>query len=139
MLPHRDMLMSGSHMLRRGYATSLLPPQLPVPRPMPQPKSIPLPGKGNIRTPTDFLTASKRGYEQYAAKIAPEESWDTFFTNDTTSLKAAAVPPPARRMILWMMNRYRLGVDLREHVRAPKKPKKFRGWGPKVQKGVRVK
>ena len=39
---------------------------------------------------------------------------------------------------MWALEKYRQGLEPSEFVRSVKKPKKVRGWGPRVQKGYRV-
>ena len=53
-------------------------------------------------------------------------------------LKVAGVPENLRKYILWALEKYRQGLEPSEFVRSVKKPKKVRGWGPRVQKGYRV-
>ena len=66
------------------------------------------------------------------------EDWDAMFSMNSEKLKGAGVPVKERKYILWALEKYRQGLEPSEFVRSVKKPKKVRGWGPRVQKGYRV-
>ncbi|KAK9893754.1 hypothetical protein P389DRAFT_174601 [Cystobasidium minutum MCA 4210] len=97
-------------------------------------RSIPHP-RDDINTPADFLKRIGRSMEQHESKLG--EDWESLWKKDTERLKAAGITAPKeRKYILRQMNYYRRGRPIREIKAKP--PKKFRGRGPKVQKGVRV-
>ena len=60
------------------------------------------------------------------------------FSMNSEKLECAGVPVKERKYILWALEKYRQGLEPSEFVRSVKKPKKVRGWGPRVQKGYRV-
>ena len=43
-----------------------------------------------------------------------------------------------RRYLLWALEKYRQGGDPAKFAYDTKPKKKVRGWGPRVQKGIRV-
>ncbi|CAD6886420.1 unnamed protein product [Tilletia controversa] len=53
-------------------------------------------------------------------------------------LKSGGVPVKDRRYILWALEKYRQGLDPAQFSIGVKPKKKIRGWGPRVQNGIRV-
>lgn len=66
------------------------------------------------------------------------EDWDAMFALNSEKLKGAGVPVKDRKYILWSLEKYRQGERPADFAHDVKKPKKVRGWGPRVQKGIRV-
>ncbi|KAK0535054.1 hypothetical protein OC835_002487 [Tilletia horrida] len=54
------------------------------------------------------------------------------------ALRANGVPVKDRRYILWALEKYRQGLDPQHYAIKVKAKKKIRGWGPRVQNGIRV-
>ncbi|PWN88981.1 hypothetical protein FA10DRAFT_133996 [Acaromyces ingoldii] len=108
--------------------------------PAPAARPIP-PPRGNLATPADFLQAistPRRGDLQQAVSGLTGEDWNALFGLDGTQLKSAGVTPKQRRFVLWALEKYRQGHDPSDFVVDQKPKKKVRGWGPRVQKGIRV-
>lgn len=42
------------------------------------------------------------------------------------------------RYLLWALEKFRQGLDPKDYAIEPKPKKKVRGWGPRVQNGIRV-
>lgn len=59
------------------------------------------------------------------------------FRLTSEKLKGEGVSPQHRKYILWSLEKFRQGEDPKEFAYDIKK-KKVRGWGPRVQKGIRV-
>ncbi|KAE8234308.1 hypothetical protein CF326_g657 [Tilletia indica] len=53
-------------------------------------------------------------------------------------LKASGVTVKDRRYILWALEKFRQGQDPAQFSLGVKPKKKIRGWGPRVQNGIRV-
>ncbi|GAA5861970.1 hypothetical protein JCM8547_001542 [Rhodosporidiobolus lusitaniae] len=97
-------------------------------------KRIPRP-RGRYTDTTSILAASKRGLEQYADKLG---DWAELFGKTSTDLKDAGLTTKESRYLLWLLERYRHGHDPAQIAIPATKAKTIRGWGPKVQNGVRV-
>ncbi|BGP19876.1 hypothetical protein JCM10213v2_008007 [Rhodosporidiobolus nylandii] len=92
---------------------------------------------GPYQDPASILVASKRGLEQYADKLE-EDGWQGLFTKTGTELRDLGMTVKESRYTLWLLERYRQGHDP-ANIAVPPTPKKtIRGWGPKVQNGIRV-
>ncbi|KAL8281488.1 hypothetical protein RQP46_006172 [Phenoliferia psychrophenolica] len=93
------------------------------------------PPRGSISTPHDLLSLSKRKLEAYESKLG---TWDELFTKTGAELREAGMTIKERRYCLWFLEKYRQGEDPAEVAIAQKPKKKYRGWGPKVQLGKRI-
>mgnify|MGYP001758459853 FL=1 len=56
----------------------------------------------------------------------------------TEKLKGAGVSVKDRKYLLWSLEKFRQGERPADFAHDVKKKKKVRGWGPRVQKGYRV-
>lgn len=96
----------------------------------------------NIATPKAFLEAISKPRRDLANNStcvsAVGEDWDAMFALNSEKLKGAGVPVKDRKYILWSLEKYRQGERPADFAHDVKKPKKVRGWGPRVQKGIRV-
>ncbi|CAD6587293.1 MAG: hypothetical protein CYPHOPRED_003857 [Cyphobasidiales sp. Tagirdzhanova-0007] len=73
--------------------------------------------------------------QQHESKIG--STWEDLWSKDSEAFKKIGISAPKeRKYILRQMNYYRLGREIREIKTKP--PKKYRGRGPRVQKGKRV-
>ncbi|KOS13908.1 hypothetical protein Malapachy_3844 [Malassezia pachydermatis] len=106
-----------------------------------QNRTVP-PPRGSIDTPKAFLKAISRTRRDLVSNStcvsAVGEDWNEMFSLTTEKLKGAGVPVKERKYILWSLEKYRQGLHPSEFAYDIKKPKKVRGWGPRVQKGYRV-
>lgn len=66
------------------------------------------------------------------------EDWDMMFRLTSEKLKGEGMAVKDRKYLLWSLEKFRQGEDPRDFAYDIKKPKKVRGWGPRVQKGYRV-
>ncbi|POW07877.1 hypothetical protein PSTT_07954 [Puccinia striiformis] len=67
--------------------------------------------------------------------------WDQLFSLDPKLhlVKDGTLSvPKERRYLLRCMELFRMGLDPKDFSVGPRKPKKFRGWGPRVQHGKRL-
>ncbi|KAK4046244.1 hypothetical protein OIV83_006223 [Microbotryomycetes sp. JL201] len=112
--------------LRRGlHAPATAPARIPQP-------------SGAIASPEALLKAAGRGLDQYATKLGEDLTWPALFTKSGQELADAGMSTKDRRYLLWVLEKYRQGHDI-ETLAIPSKPKKkYRGWGPKIQFGKRV-
>ncbi|BGP43209.1 hypothetical protein JCM10449v2_007237 [Rhodotorula kratochvilovae] len=85
--------------------------------------------------PAALLAASKRGLESYADKLG---DWAELFGKSGAELRDAGMTVKESRYTLWLLEKYRQGHDPARVAVAPTPKKTIRGWGPKVQNGVRV-
>ncbi|GAA5891591.1 hypothetical protein JCM8208_007332 [Rhodotorula glutinis] len=109
---------------RAIHAPAAVDPSRRVPKP-----------RGKYTDPTAILAASKRGLESYADKMG---SWDEAFTKTSAELRDAGMTVKESRYTLWLLEKYRQGHDPLS-VAVPPTPKKLvRGWGDRVQNGIRV-
>ncbi|PWN99327.1 hypothetical protein FA09DRAFT_359368 [Tilletiopsis washingtonensis] len=76
---------------------------------------------------------------QQSAAAAPDAAGEAALKLDVQpkQLKEAGVTVQMRRYLLWSLNKLRAGEDPASFPQG-KKPKRVRGWGPRVQKGIRV-
>ncbi|WFD36341.1 hypothetical protein MCUN1_003220 [Malassezia cuniculi] len=100
------------------------------------------PPRGGISTPKDFLTAiskTRRNLADNSACVsAVGEDWNAMFGLTTSALKEAGVSVRDRKYLLRAFEAYRQGREPSEFAYDIKKKKIVRGWGPRVQKGIRV-
>ncbi|KAK8844154.1 hypothetical protein IAR55_006948 [Kwoniella newhampshirensis] len=94
----------------------------------------------STETPTPEALLSRIG-RNADKKLTPfAESWDKL--NEvwlkTQKLQDVGLAIKERRYILWAFSRYSQGSNPSSFIRPPKPSKKVRGWGPKIQNGVRV-
>ncbi|WVQ81351.1 hypothetical protein IAT38_003474 [Cryptococcus sp. DSM 104549] len=90
-------------------------------------------------TPESLLAKIGRNADTKLAEFTA--SWEKLNQEawmDTKGVKSSGLSVKDKRYILWAFNKYSLGNDLASFVRPVKPPKKFRGWGHKIQHGVRV-
>ncbi|WFC93940.1 hypothetical protein MBRA1_000566 [Malassezia brasiliensis] len=104
-------------------------------RPVPAPR-------GSINTPKAFLEAiskTRRNLAESSTCVnAVGEDWDAMFRLTSEKLKGEGVSVQERKYLLWALEKYRQGGDPHSFAYDIKKKKKVRGWGPRVQKGIRV-
>ncbi|WFD37476.1 uncharacterized protein MJAP1_000420 [Malassezia japonica] len=104
-------------------------------RPVPAPR-------GSVDTPKAFLEAiskTRRNLAENSTCVsALGEDWEAMFRLTSEKLKGEGVSPQHRKYILWSLEKFRQGEDPKEFAYDIKKKKKVRGWGPRVQKGIRV-
>lgn len=97
---------------------------------------------GSVDTPKAFLEAiskTRRNLAENSTCVsALGEDWDAMFRLTSEKLKGEGVSPQHRKYILWSLEKFRQGEDPKEFAYDTKKKKKVRGWGPRVQKGIRV-
>ncbi|WWD21185.1 hypothetical protein CI109_105669 [Kwoniella shandongensis] len=94
----------------------------------------------STETPTPEALLIKIG-RNADKKLTPfAESWEKL--NEvwlrTQKLQDLGLGIKERRYILWAFSKYSQGNNPSTFIRPPKPPKKVRGWGPKIQNGVRV-
>lgn len=96
----------------------------------------------SINTPKAFLEAiskTRRNLAENSTCVnAVGEDWDAMFRLTSEKLKGEGVSVQDRKYLLWALEKYRQGEHPREFAHDIKKKKKVRGWGPRVQKGFRV-
>ncbi|KAG8851241.1 Vacuolar fusion protein mon1 [Tulasnella sp. 330] len=118
--------MRSTGILRQAFAT------VKVARPVPE-------ARGTVKSPAEFLNAIGRDApKKLSAPLSSWEKWEDMWAVDGDKLKSAGVGVKDRRYFLWCLEKYRLGGDPTEFAIKAKPKKKFRGWGPKVQHGKRV-
>ncbi|KAF9507981.1 hypothetical protein BS47DRAFT_1332989 [Hydnum rufescens UP504] len=95
--------------------------------------NVPMP-RNNMATAQDFLIAIGRGLD----KRIPVEKWVDLFRMKRDHFKKLGVGVRDRRYVMWAMEKYRFGAEPRDfaHEIAPKK--KYRGRGPRIQNGKRI-
>ncbi|WWC98161.1 hypothetical protein V866_005052 [Kwoniella sp. B9012] len=98
----------------------------------------PLRASAETPTPQDLL--SKIGRNADTKLEAFSESWEKLneLWMRTVKLYDVGLSVKERRYLLWAFSRYSQGSAPSTFIRPPRPPKKFRGWGPKIQHGVRV-
>ncbi|WRT69255.1 uncharacterized protein IL334_006239 [Kwoniella shivajii] len=98
----------------------------------------PLRASAETPTPQDLL--SKIGRNADTKLEGFNESWDKLNELWMRSVKlySLGLSVKERRYLLWAFSRYSQGSTPSSFIKPPKPPKKFRGWGPKIQNGVRV-
>ncbi|KAL7421032.1 hypothetical protein Q5752_003916 [Cryptotrichosporon argae] len=90
-------------------------------------------------TPAELLAKIGRGADKKLASHA--ESWgalNAVWTRGGRALEAAGLGVKERRYILWALSRFSQGSEPSTFVAPPTPAKKYRGWGPRVQNGKRV-
>lgn len=96
----------------------------------------------SVSTPQDFLKAISRPRRDLASNSAcvqaVGEDWNSMFTLTSEKLKGAGVEAKDRKYLLWSLEKARQGLHPNDFAYDIKKKKKVRGWGPRVQKGYRV-
>ncbi|WVF65363.1 hypothetical protein IAT40_000090 [Kwoniella sp. CBS 6097] len=99
------------------------------------------PLKASTETPTPQALLDLIGRNAPTKLEAHAESWDKLNELWMRSVKLydVGLTTKERRYLLWAFSRYSQGDTPSSFIRPPKAPKKFRGWGPKIQNGVRVK
>ncbi|KAL0247812.1 hypothetical protein I308_103890 [Cryptococcus tetragattii IND107] len=101
-------------------------------------QKAPLAASTETATPEELLTKIGRNADKKLTPFA--ESWDKL--NEvwfkTKKMNDLGLATKEKRYILWAFSRYSQGSAPSTFIRPPKPPKKFRGWGPKIQHGVRV-
>ncbi|GAA5840919.1 hypothetical protein JCM5353_003117 [Sporobolomyces roseus] len=119
------LLASPSSLHRSIHAPSSLPPLSRIPKP-----------RAPFDSPASVLSASSRGLEQYAEKF---ESWESLFGKTSNELRdQVGMNIKETRYLLRVLEKYRQGFNP-DQVAIKEKPKKvLRGWGARVQNGVRV-
>ncbi|GAA5979278.1 hypothetical protein JCM11641_001980 [Rhodosporidiobolus odoratus] len=122
--------------LRPSFSSQLPHRSLHAPAAIPQLKRVPKP-REPYSDPASILRVSQRGLEQYADKLE-EAGWQGLFTQTSTELRDMGMTIKESRYLLWLLERYRQGHDPANVAVAPTPKKTIRGWGPKVQNGVRV-
>ncbi|WVQ93036.1 hypothetical protein IAU59_000100 [Kwoniella sp. CBS 9459] len=99
------------------------------------------PLQASAETPTPQALLDLIGRNAPAKLEAHAESWDKLNELWLRSVKLydVGLSTKERRYLLWAFSRYSQGDSPSSFIRPPREPKKFRGWGPKIQNGVRVK
>ncbi|KAF8333144.1 IGR protein motif-domain-containing protein [Cantharellus anzutake] len=82
----------------------------------------------------DFLQAIGRDVE----KKVSVEKWEDLFRMRRDDFKILGVSVQDRRYIMWAMEKYRWGAEPTDFSHEAKPKKKYRGRGPRVQHGKRV-
>ncbi|KAK4689894.1 hypothetical protein P7C73_g175, partial [Tremellales sp. Uapishka_1] len=102
-------------------------------------KTLTMTSTAETPLPIDLLSKIGRNAEKKLASNV--ESWDglnELWKKGGEGLKDAGLGIKDRRYILWAFNKYSLGNLPSTFITPPTPPKKIRGWGPRVQNGVRV-
>ncbi|KAI5481388.1 hypothetical protein MNV49_005010 [Pseudohyphozyma bogoriensis] len=73
-----------------------------------------------ITTPAALLAASGRKLSQYESKLG---DWNELFTKTSDNLKDLGMLPKERRYLLWVLERYRQGENIKEVALPPLKKK----------------
>ncbi|ODN76853.1 hypothetical protein L202_05446 [Cryptococcus amylolentus CBS 6039] len=98
----------------------------------------PLAASAEIPTPTALLEKIGRNADKKLTPFA--ETWESL--NEVwirpKKMAESGLSTKEKRYILWAFSRYSQGSSPSAFIRPPKPAKKFRGWGPKIQHGVRV-
>ncbi|OCF32403.1 hypothetical protein I316_05828 [Kwoniella heveanensis BCC8398] len=99
------------------------------------------PLQASAETPTPQALLDLIGRNAPTKLEAHAESWDKLNELWMRSVKLydVGLTTKERRYLLWAFSRYSQGSAPSSFIRPPRAPKKFRGWGPKIQNGVRVK
>ncbi|GAA5971346.1 hypothetical protein JCM3765_007010 [Sporobolomyces pararoseus] len=110
---------------RSIHAPASLPPLSRIPKP-----------RAPFDSPTKVLKASKRNLEQYSTKF---ESFESLFSKTSQELRdEIGMTVKESRYFLNILEKYRQGFNP-DQIAVEEKPKKtIRGWGPRVQNGIRV-
>ncbi|KAE8226331.1 hypothetical protein CF319_g1054 [Tilletia indica] len=132
----------------------------------PAPRVTIPPQRPSISDPKSFLQAISRGprrqlQENAGALTALSDTWEGMWgkvlngqpaaapsaspsaspragKQINKDLKASGVTVKDRRYILWALEKFRQGQDPAQFSLGVKPKKKIRGWGPRVQNGIRV-
>ncbi|GAA6059898.1 hypothetical protein JCM10212_005281 [Sporobolomyces blumeae] len=116
---------SAPQLVRSLHAPAALDPLSRIPKP-----------RAPFDSPATFLAASSRSLEQYSDKFP---DFASLFTKTSHELRdEVGMNVKESRYFLRMCEKYRQGFNPDEVAIPTKKPKTIRGWGPKVQNGVRV-
>ncbi|KAM0791073.1 hypothetical protein ACM66B_004364 [Microbotryomycetes sp. NB124-2] len=91
-----------------------------------------------ISSPEALLKAAGRGLESYATKLGEDLTFTKLFTKTGQELADAGMSAKERRYLLWVLEKYRQGHNIRQLAIPATPKKKYRGWGDKVQFGKRV-
>ncbi|WVR08898.1 hypothetical protein IAU60_005957 [Kwoniella sp. DSM 27419] len=99
------------------------------------------PLRASAEAPTPQALLDKIGRNAETKLEAYAESWDKLNEVWMRSVKLydVGLSTKERRYLLWAFSRFSQGSEPSTFIRPPRPPKKFRGWGPKIQNGVRVK
>ncbi|WFD42318.1 hypothetical protein MPSI1_000960 [Malassezia psittaci] len=85
------------------------------------------------------ISKTRRNLAENSACVnAIGEDWDAMFRLTSYKLKGEGVPVKERKYLLWALEKYREGGDPHKFAYDTKKKKEVRGWGPRVQKNIRV-
>jgi len=90
-------------------------------------------------TPVDLLTKIGRNADKRLT--AEAESWDTLnklWMDGGPAMGSSGLTIKERRYVLWAFSKYSQGQQLADFIHPKASPKKYRGWGPRVQKGKRI-
>ncbi|WFC98236.1 Vacuolar fusion protein mon1 [Malassezia yamatoensis] len=100
------------------------------------------PPRGSTDSPMAFLKAiskTRRNLAENSSCVnAVGNDWDAMFRLNSYKLKGEGVPVKERKYLLWALDKYREGGDPYKFAYDTKKKKVVRGWGPRVQKNIRV-
>ncbi|ORY24200.1 hypothetical protein BCR39DRAFT_472557 [Naematelia encephala] len=97
--------------------------------------------------PIDLLSIIGRNAEKrLESQAASWQSLNEIWRAGGKAMEDAGLGPRERRhwisngtdCILWAFSRYSQGDAPSTFVRPPRPPKKIRGWGPKIQRGIRI-
>ncbi|WWC91022.1 uncharacterized protein L201_005962 [Kwoniella dendrophila CBS 6074] len=101
-------------------------------------QKAPLRASAETPTPQSLLTLIGRNADTKLESHA--ESWDKLNELWMRSVKLydVGLSVKERRYLLWAFSRYSQGSAPSTFIKPPRPPKKIRGWGPKIQNGVRV-
>ncbi|CAO1632399.1 unnamed protein product [Parajaminaea phylloscopi] len=107
-----------------------------------RPERIP-PAIQPVATPADFLEAisskPRRDLTSDSSLLGLlGDDWDKMWTLTSSDFKTAGVGVQQRRYVLWAMEKFRQGWKPEDFKIVPKPKKRVRGWGPRVQNGIRV-
>ncbi|EIW65826.1 hypothetical protein TREMEDRAFT_35843 [Tremella mesenterica DSM 1558] len=136
-----NAIASSSRLYLRGIATSSRNLQ-----------KAPLLPSREVPTPAEFLTLIGRGVEKrLGSQVESWESLSEIWKKGGKALKNVGLGVRERRWVnssldaqetdekLWAMAKYSQGISPSTFIKPPRPAKKIRGWGPRVQNGVRVK
>lgn len=107
------------------------------------PAMCPMYDTEGITSPKDFIAAISRAprrdlISDSSVTDSLPEDWNEFFSLQSKDLDEKGLSASDRKYILWAMERYRQGYNIRRIAYQDKSKKVVRAHGPRVQKGYRV-
>ncbi|EIM20010.1 hypothetical protein E3Q22_03247 [Wallemia mellicola] len=90
--------------------------------------------RGKFTDTTTLLSSFGRSLQE-KCKI---EDWNQLFSSSSRDFERIGMTPQDRKYLLWCLEKFRQGQYPESFAHEPSPKKEFRGWGPRVQHGKRV-